>query len=527
MPKPKTEFQSKQQDKWLDAFDDASPKQRYQLLLEALQAPMPFLSAEALAFATATVNQMLGLHNLLAEQAEIAGLLKLRSPEAYAMLLPPLQMLEFSHALHLDQAERLPQLFRELLAYSGEIPARHWQMLLDVLAYYGHPALAADEARQLQQKLSPTLLEIEEEFAFCLESHRIFHSLESYWRSGCDDAARKAFAKEIRATLEDEEDVRFYLLQGESDYAKQLARLKSSLMARDVTDALTHAQLAFGLWMLERYGLNLYCSARMMELIFMIWTLPPLKGTLALDRIARLSREQLIEAYEIYNEGPDLLEAFVFCWGLPHVYAWLQELGLSGARETEKILATLTELKHDLAQDRGLVLWSFDFVHHWPRSPLIGAEAFAAEAAAFRATRQSSLTLSENPEDNQLFESDSEAEEELVAYEIPTAMIEELLGNLTALKPNERLEQLSAIELEFGPQAADSIRQMLVQHLETPLGSRGPANAGPPSGKSTEKAKGGAKIKGEETAKGSEKPKTGKKAKASKKGKSGWHKPGK
>ncbi|MEZ0371514.1 MAG: hypothetical protein ACAI44_20660, partial [Candidatus Sericytochromatia bacterium] len=150
-----------------------------------------------------------------------------------------------------------------------------------------------------------------------------------------------------------------------------------------------------------------------------------------------------------------------------------------------------------------------------------------AEAAAFRATRQSSLALSENPEDNQLFESDSEAEEELVAYEIPAAMIEELLGNLAVLKPDERQQMLLELEAEFGPQAAESIRQLLVQRLVTPVGSQRTPDEGQTSGKSTEMAKGGARIRGEEITKGSDKAKTGKKAKASKKGKSGWHKPGK
>lgn len=463
LPDRETEFERKRQDKWLDAFDQASPRERHRLLLEALESPRPFLTPDALAFAAATVNQMLAHSNLLTELGKLAGLLQSRAPEAHTMLLPALQMLELNQALFRREADRLPALMQVFLGMASHLPPGQWQMILDQLAGFGYTALAAECAAMVQQKLGPGLLEIEEDLDFALENHQLYRCFETYWNSQQGASDRKELSQAIRAALEDETDAKFFLRQADCDYAQHLARLKESLMQRDVIAALSHAQLAFGRWMHQQHELPLYVSARMLAAVFVIWTQPPLKGSLALDRLAKVEPRQLREAFEIYEfEGADLLESFFFIWGLPHVYAWLESLGHVGPRESEKIAQFAEACKEEIYNSRNLALWSFDFVHRWPKPPHLSPEAFAAEVARFRATHDRALPLSDNPADNALFD---EALDEDAPLEggLTEEMVDELLDHLATLRPDQREHLLSVMALEFGPEAATEVRQLLKQ----------------------------------------------------------------
>lgn len=453
-----TEFQRKRQDKWLDAFDAASPLERHRLLREALEAPKPILTPDAMAFVAATVNQMLAHSNQLDELESLTLLLERQSPAAHAMLQPALLALELNLALYRQQQDRLPLLMRQVVQLASHLPAQQLQLILDQLASFGHVALAAESAALIQQRLGPALLEIEEELDYVLETHQLYRVIETYWRSEGDETARRQLAIELRQALEDETDVRFFRRQAEASEAELLARLKESLMQRDVSAALSHAQLAFGRWMLKQHDLPLYISAKMLQEVFVIWTQPPLKGSLALDRLTRLEPRQLNEAFEIYEfDGDDLLQSFYFVWGLPQVYAWLAALGFGHERENEKIQAFSESCKPEIYHSRGLALWSFDFVHSWPRPPLLSEADWSAEIARFRARFAESLPLSDNPGDNQYFDEQEDAFAEAEAG-LSEEMIVELLVHLQSLRPEQQEHLLGVLAIEYGPEAAETVR---------------------------------------------------------------------
>ncbi|MEZ0371758.1 MAG: hypothetical protein ACAI44_21880 [Candidatus Sericytochromatia bacterium] len=506
MSKQKTDLQAKKQEKWLASFEAASPRQRHAKLLELLAEGPDFLERDTLVFAVATVNEMLARNNLLTEMSQLSDTLRERVPEAYVALIPALNMFSLEEALFLDQGEKLPPLLQGFLDFPDPLPDDIWLIILDKLALHGQAGQAAALATGLSQKFGAEQMAEESLLNARITEHRLLWAIETFWRGPGGEADKRAFDEVVTSFgYDDQELVGILYQQRDASMREQLDVLLDKFHRRATFSAVHNGQMAFGRWMLEKYGLNLYTSSEIMTNAVMIWRMNPDRDNkdLKLERLVRLTREQMNEYLESMAEDPELSldELAVFCWGLPLVYDWLKELGLVQAKEAEKLVSWLADPRKDFVSDAESSLWTYDFVHRWPRPAGMTESAFAAESARFRASHDQSQPLSDDPADSALFDDDP------FALEMPEeAEFDLMLRQLAGLGPAEREKLLKMLADEFGQEAATEIQAMLAQPSATLQllvgGKDGKAGQKQEKSKGKSTAKPKAKSQGKSHAKG-------------------------
>lgn len=446
-------FHAHRQKKWLEQFQQASPRGRYDLLKALLEEPVISLEHATLAYAVASVSQMLEHHNLLTEQRALAARLAERVPEVYAEIEGIQALVEMQDALFEQQPERISALFKIWLKPELHVPPP-FTLILKNLAYYGQAEAAAQFATQIAARLGKKGLAEDDALDFAVEQHRIHQVFEALTHSLVEglDPDWKAFEKGLRQLgIRSTQEQQFFREQFESSEKVQLTRLRTALSEEDPELALFHVRLLFSRWMYQHYRLNLLTGGDMAQHALEMWLNQAPEPLPALEKLIQVEASQIRAYYEQLEYDPewDLLDAFVFLWGLPHVYDWLVDLGLCSVAQQNRVLAAVAELKTELMHRRENVLWSYSFVHRWPCPRSLSAADFQAEVQAFVRTRQIAHVLSTDPADARLFDQDFP--------EIP----EELLDSVGAMLDEQGLaaldELLQEVEAQMGPEAVGAL----------------------------------------------------------------------
>ncbi|PIQ25020.1 hypothetical protein COW36_16335 [bacterium (Candidatus Blackallbacteria) CG17_big_fil_post_rev_8_21_14_2_50_48_46] len=446
-------FQAHQQQKWLEQFQQASPQGRYDLLKDVLQAPQIFLEEEVLAYAVASVSQILGHSNLLAEQRALAALLSEKAPAVYAEIEGIQALVELQEALFENQIERLPALLEIWLKPGREVPPP-FGLILKTLAYFGLAEEAAAFAAKIATHLGKKALAEDESLDFALEQHRIhqvFETLLHALQEGIDPDWN-AFESGLRDLgIRSKQEQGFFREQLESSDKVQMNRLRTALSEGDPELALFHCRQVFGRWMYKHHRLNLFTSGDMAQHALEMWLNQAPEPLPAFEKLVRVKPEQVREYFEKLEYDPewDLLDAFALLWGLPHVYDWLHDLGIVNPAQRDEVLQIIAELKPELIQRRENALWSYGFVHRWPRPLCIEASVFAAEAESFAQTHRATTPLSTNPEDSHLFDEEFPA--------IPDELVDSVGAMLEEQGPEVLEGLLKEIEEQMGHEAVGAL----------------------------------------------------------------------
>jgi hypothetical protein len=435
---------------WLADFRADSPQGRYERLLQALQHPTG-LSTDDLAYAVASVSQMLSHHNLISAQKALAHEVATQTPAVHAQVAGIFTLLELQEALADRQPERFAALFQFWLKAE---PLPPLALILKSLAYAGYAQAAGDYATTIASTLTRKQLEADDELGFALEQHRIHQIFETLLHSLEEglDPDWEGFAQGLRQLgVRTKQEQAFFRDQLESSDKAQLSRLRNALQEGDPELALFHCRQLFGRWMYRRHRLDLFSSGDMVQQAFELWFQQAPEALPALEKLVRISPEQIRARYEMLEYEPDwdLLESLVLLWGLPHVYEWLEEIGLCNAHQREQVLASVLALRGELMARRENALWNFSFVHHWPRPQHVSAADFEAEAQRFCQTREQSTPLSTQPEDSLFFDEPT--------VEIPDELLDSV-STILAERGVEALDELiHELEHQLGPEAVDAL----------------------------------------------------------------------
>ena len=440
---------------WLAGFVADSPQGRHERLLKALEQPAA-LPPDDLAYAVANVSQMLSHHNLIAEQKALAEQVATQVPAVHTQIASIFTLLELQEALADAEPERFPALFDIWLNTEAQPPLA---LILKSLAYAGHAQAAGHYATTIANTLTKKQLAAADELDFALEQHRIHQIFETLLHSLEEglDPDWEGFAQGLRQLgVRTKQEQAFFRDQLESSDKVQLGRLRNALQEGDPELALFHCRQLFGRWMYRHHRLDLFSSGDMVQQAFELWLQQAPEPLPALEKLVRISPEQIRDRYDMLEHEPDwdLLESFVLLWGLPYVYEWLEELGLCNARQREQVLASVRELQQDLITRRENALWNFSFVHRWPRPQHMSVADFEAEAERFRQTRHQSTPLSTRPEDSQFFDEP--------ALELP----EELLDSASAILAEQGVEALDALVHELEHQYGSEVVMALLLGLQ-------------------------------------------------------------
>lgn len=451
-------FQAHKQEKWLEQFQQASPKGRYELLVQTLHEPVLALDTDVLSYAVASVSQMLGHNNLLAEQKQMLALLAEKAPASYAQIRGIQALIELQEVLFLEQPEKFDALFAVWLSPDLEVPPPY-SLILKSLAYYGYPKAAAELSEKLSKKLGKKALEEDELLDFALEQHQIHYLFEQITHALQEgvDPPWKAFETGLRDLgIKSKQEQAFFREQWESSDKAQLNRLRTALADADPELALFHSRVLFSRWMYKHHRLNLFTGGDMIQHALEMWLTDAPSPFPALEKLVQIDEAKLLEYFERleFDENWDLLDAFTLLWGLPHVYDWLVESGLCKPALRGQVMNWIEKLRPILIEQRHNALWGYDFVHRWPCPQGRDAAEFQAEAQKFAQTLNQSTPLSDNPEDSRHFDEDFP--------EIP----EELVDSVGAMLEEQGVEVLDGLLKEIEEQMGHEAVGALLAALE-------------------------------------------------------------
>ncbi|MBT9547391.1 MAG: hypothetical protein IV090_18505 [Candidatus Sericytochromatia bacterium] len=457
-PSEPISFQAHKQEKWLERFQQASPKGRYELLLTTLNEPVLALEPDVLSYAVASVSQILGHNNLLAEQKALTALLEAKAPASYAQIRGIQALIDLQEALFLKQPEKFETLFAVWLDPQLEVPPPY-TLILKSLAYYGYPKAAAELADKLAKKLGKKALEEDDLLDFSLEQHRIHYLFEQITHALQEgvDPPWKPFESGLRDLgIKTKQEQAFFREQWESSDKVQFNRLRTALADGDPELGLFHSRLIFSRWMYKQHRLNLFTGGDMVQHALEMWLTDAPDPLPSLEKLVQIDEARLHAYFERLEFDPnwDLLDAFTLLWGLPHVYDWLVECGLCKPALRGQVMNWVEKLRPILIEQRSNALWGYDFVHRWP-CPL-GREAaeFQAEAQVFAQTLNQSSPLSDNPEDSRHFDEDFP--------DIP----DELVDSVGAMLEDQGIEVLDGLLKEIEEQMGHEAVGALLAALE-------------------------------------------------------------
>lgn len=441
---------------WLEGFHEAAPKQRYELLVAELKADKSVIGAEALGYAVASVNQMLAHHNLYEDMKAVTSLLETRYPEQYAAILPATHMLALDEACFENQPEKIPALLEGFLNFEGQIPEDLWLTLIDRLAYYQYGDLAYGLANSVHDHLVTDRNE-EDPFQNRLRETMLLQGIETCWRNNTPTTQTDFDQLIIKLGYDQDPEIREIVYQQrDADSQAHLDILLEKFKKRATYSAIHNAQMAFGRSMLAEHNLNLYTSAEIMSHAVMLWRENPARENedLTLKQLVKLDEKQLGDYFDAYTEesnSPD--ELLTLCWGLPLVYDWLQSQDLVDAAQVSELHNWLSSRQQLVIDELDGALWSYDFVHRWPRPSQVSAEDFQTESSLFRETRHQSEPLSEDPADSALFDDDEDMlNEDMLGF---------MMQQLSQLGPEEQEQLLGMMASEFGAEAADEMAALI------------------------------------------------------------------
>ncbi|MEZ0367803.1 MAG: hypothetical protein ACAI44_01815 [Candidatus Sericytochromatia bacterium] len=463
---------------WLDSFQAASPRDRYQMLCNALEAPCLLLEPRDLGHAMASVSQILSRHNHFDAQLELAEQLRQRAPEVYQQILPVQNLLRLQDALFRERPDEITALLTSWCENLDLTPPDVLLMAWRYLIAHGQSEAALSLAQGLMG------LTADEDLEALARSLQIDTCIESVLQQQIaavpvDWKAFERRLKELGLNPAERKGCRQRLSASETE---QLIAILDACEHRD-PQLYAWALPAFGRWMLEQHGLSLLLSRELLAQAIALWDWSNHKREL--NEHIRFSRAQLQDYLDQppHLTGLDQFDVVLLLWGLPYVYDWLVSVDFCTPPQAQAIQGHLAVGRAVVFKTIGPSLWSYAFVHRWPAPANTDATARAEEARHLRATREQTRPLGTRPEDSRNFDDP----------ELPEAVFEQLL-NLLASQDVRGIQQLEPLLEYLSPTQMLRVQELILSLESAPKTKPAKSKASPKS-TSAPKSESGPKTK--------------------------------
>jgi hypothetical protein len=438
-------------EQWYAVYEAASPKQRHQMLLEALEQPLSpeFLQAKDFGGLLLEIRDELVNNNLLTETLALIGKFQQYQPELYAQEYAYFDKFLVEYYLYTNELEKV----RASLVRFKENPGKgidEMLRVLDFLKFYNATEIATDLCRATYRLVenSPdviggTAAEL---------GGIIFMDL-------MDQAYRKLKQGEIVDWEKLVAEAREYGYEGDEQWLSE--------MQQDLTEDIQvdqqffqafknqkfrqriyrHLSIDFHKYMASEKQVSFICSQGIWETImkFLIDHRDLKAKQLAHpDSLFGFSQNQLdrFVAQQIggfFSLGQ--AAGFATLWSIPYLYDFLASKQIVGSEIHQRALAAATELKKQLTEEFSQ-LWKFDFVHRWLPANSVSQGDWETEAKQFAASLEEVKPLSDEPAQGMmeslrqgLRQFLGEEEEEELAGELVPELPEFAEGKATAPPP--------------------------------------------------------------------------------------------
>lgn len=419
-------------DEWYEAFLEASPLEKYEVVRDLVAEPIPFELATdfELGDVLLDVLGLLEVNNQIKAIVELTESIRQHQPELFEKEFYYLDSMDIELAalceVRGNPSKTVPTLYlEEWLALYSQYPVESVDTLLRVLNTLccydlrSH-ALTLCEAAYEPLKTAPHLIGNAEANCAVLLSvdalERFYHQLEqgesvdwkawqvqakSYDMEVPDDHIRKiasGLCGEPLSTPNAEEIVT----------SKKIKRKTTKKQQKEIEDTwhdfLLQLSYRFYVHMAEYHGLSFVCSQSIWRPIIVMFMERDLYPAICenaetffvliddtLDRLITAARPAFFES-ERYSEA-------IALWGLPHFYDMLKSIGMIEAPLHEVAMETIERRQEAFLGEFGEYRWPLSFVHCWGKPFGVSVETFEAQKEAFVRSLDSSTPLSEAPED--------------------------------------------------------------------------------------------------------------------------------
>ncbi|MDJ0705207.1 MAG: hypothetical protein QNJ46_18135 [Leptolyngbyaceae cyanobacterium MO_188.B28] len=389
-------------DRWNKVYEDASAKQQYDLLIEAIeQLPTNLDEGDQEDFLDLLIDfqSELRVNNLLDLAFNLINKLKQFQPQIFQAEFSFFDSLLYPYHLFHHELEPLKEPIERLIAYPFADEG-HLFLTLDYLKYYNATDLAVecsrsiyDSARELEEFED---LDISELAVIVLDNlmeqaHQQLVQGETVdWRKFQTDITPYIFS-DLQEWME---DVRCDLateIEGDSEFFAEFKR--------DFLTVIRRLFCAFAQYMAEHKQVSFIASRGIWEELLQFLDRPGVshKRLSHPDKYFSMTLKSLAAfiSQKMNLLSLNYLRGAALAWGLPYVYDFLLSKQIISAKTHQQAIEAATAVKQEIIKGFSNSLWEYDFVHRWLPPDSIAEETFITETQQFVDSIQQVTPLSE------------------------------------------------------------------------------------------------------------------------------------
>jgi hypothetical protein len=390
-------------EQWYTAYEAASVKQQYEMLLETLAQPLTpdFIEDIDLGMLLAIMRDALVDKNQLEKAVALIHALHQQQPELHQAEYPFLDNLLIEYFLYQSEPEQVREGLNQFLLNPVEDIDQTF-ITLDYLKLYDARDLAIELCQAAYEpiKNSPNAIRgTEMELSNVLlydQMQTAYKQLQQgeavNWEALTEMAVQYGFPKKAKWLAE----IQHNLTVEVENNAAFLAQFK-----RDREAALRTLAVGFCRDMAEQKQVSFICSSAIWKAVtsFLEERQLPRKKFSQPESYFAFEQEELDRAVTQMIGGLLSMAQAVgvgLLWGVPYVYDFLLAKQIIPEVVHQQAIASSTALKAMFTESFPH-RWRFDFVHRWQPPDSISPEEFEAEAAQFAASLEPVEPLSEEP----------------------------------------------------------------------------------------------------------------------------------
>ena len=390
-------------DRWNEVYEDASAKQQYDLLIEAIeQLPINNLDEEdkeSLLDLLIDFQGELRVNNLLALAFNLVSKLKQFQPQIFQAEFSFFDSLLYPYHLFHHELEPLKEPIERLIANPFADEA-HLFLTLDYLKYYNATDLAVECSRSIYDaaKESEDFEELDiSELAVIVidnlaeQAHKQLVQGETVdWLQFQSNITPYIYSDPQEWTADVRRDLTTEI-EGNSEFFAEfkhdLLKVLRQLFSAFACYMAEHKQISFiasrGIWdelleLLDRQGVSRKKRSH-----------PDKYFSITLKSLANFISQKMSLLSLDYLRGAAL------AWGLPYVYDFLLSKQIISTGTHQQAIEAATAVKQEILKGFSTSLWEYDFVHRWLPPDSVSEETFTAETQQFADSIQQVTPLSE------------------------------------------------------------------------------------------------------------------------------------
>jgi hypothetical protein len=398
-------------EQWYTAYEAASIKQQYEILLETLAQPLTpeFIEDIDLGMLLAIMRDALVDKNQLEKAAAMIQALHQQQPELHQAEYPFLDNLLIEYFLYRNDPEQVREGLTQFLLNPVEDIDQTF-ITLDYLKLYDARDLAIELCKAAYEpiKNSPnairgTEMELSNVLLYDQMQH-IFEQLQQGeavdWETLTETAVQYGFPKKPKWLAE----IQHNLTTEVENSPAFLAQFK-----RDREAALRTLAVSFYRHMAEQKQVSFICSSVIWKAVagFLEERQTPHKKFSQPESYFAFEQDELDRAVTQMIGGLLSMAQAIgvgLLWGVPYVYDFLFAKQIIPEAVHQQAISSSAALKAMFTESFPH-RWRFDFVHRWQPPDSVSAEEFEAEAAQFAASLEPVEPLSEEPGEGATFDS--------------------------------------------------------------------------------------------------------------------------